>query len=302
MVYFSGQKFKHMIKSMTGYGKAECELSSKKVTVEIKSLNSKQLDINSRISSIYREKDLEIRRIISEKIVRGKIDFCLYCEQLGDTSSASINKPIVMEYINQMTDIYKEFGFGASETMIQSVMRLPDAVKVEHEELDEEEWNCIVKTIGQAIDQLVEFRVQEGRALEIDMLSHIDKIESLRPMVDQFDKERIAKIKAKLEDAFKDISTNIQADPNRFEQELIFYLEKLDINEEKVRLANHCKYFRETLNDDFETGKKLGFIAQEIGREINTMGSKANNSDIQKIVIQMKDELEKIKEQSLNVL
>lgn len=291
-----------MIKSMTGYGKAECELASRKITVEIKSLNSKQLDINSRFSSTYREKDLEVRRILSEQLIRGKIDFSLYCEQLGDSSSAAINKPVVLSYYHQMEDIYSELNIPISELAVQTIMRLPDAVKIDHSELDETEWAIILKTISDAIRQVQQFRIQEGLALEADIISHIDRIIELKNKVEPFEEERIERVKNRLNDALKDLSGNVQADQNRFEQELIFYLEKLDINEEKVRLENHCQYFVETLNDDNETGKKLGFIAQEIGREINTMGSKANHSDIQKLVIQMKDELEKIKEQTLNIL
>jgi uncharacterized protein (TIGR00255 family) len=287
---------------MTGYGKAECELSSKKITVEIKSLNSKQLDINSRFPSTYREKDLEVRRIISERLTRGKVDFNLYCEQLGGSSNAAINKQVVMDYYRQMGDIYSDLGLEMRERALQTIMRLPDAVKIDHEELDETEWAIILKSIHDTIDQVQSFRVQEGLALETDIISHIDRIIELKNQVDRYEEERIVRVKTRLSDAFADFSGNAQVDPNRFEQELIFYLEKLDINEEKVRLENHCKYFIETLKDDNETGKKLGFIAQEIGREINTLGSKANHSEIQKLVIQMKDELEKIKEQSLNIL
>jgi len=287
---------------MTGYGKAECELSSKKITVEIKSLNSKQLDINSRFSSTYREKDLEVRRILSEQLTRGKIDFNLFCENLGATSNASINKPIVLDYYRQMSEIYKELQVSPGESLLPTILRLPDSVRVDHEELDEAEWTIILGAINEAINQVKQFRIQEGQALEADIISHIERIIELKNYVEPYEEERIERVKTRLYDALKDISSNAQADPNRFEQELIFYLEKLDINEEKVRLENHCRYFVETLNDDNETGKKLGFIAQEIGREINTMGSKANHSEIQKLVIQMKDELEKIKEQSLNIL
>ncbi len=287
---------------MTGYGKAECELSSKKITVEIKSLNSKQLDINSRFSSTYREKDLEVRRIISEQLTRGKIDFGLFCENLGTTSNASINKPIVLDYYRQMNEIYDDLHLTQGESLLPTILRLPDSVRVDHEELDEAEWTIILGAINEAINQVKQFRIQEGLALETDIISHIERIIELKNYVEPYEEERIERVKNRLYDALKDISLNAQADPNRFEQELIFYLEKLDINEEKVRLENHCRYFVETLNDDNETGKKLGFIAQEIGREINTMGSKANHSEIQKLVIQMKDELEKIKEQALNIL
>ncbi|HNW52511.1 YicC family protein (plasmid) [Trichlorobacter lovleyi] len=291
-----------MIKSMTGYGKAECELPSKKITIEIKSLNSKQLDINSRFPGIYREKDIEVRKIIAEKLERGKVDFSLYCEQLGLESNAVINKPIVNAYYTQLAEIYRDLNMEMSELAITSILRLPDAVKVDHEELDEEEWKMIVSRINAAIDMLNSFRVQEGNALEADIVSHIDLIVKLKNQIEPYESERIERIKTRLSDALSNLSDNVQADPNRFEQELIFYLEKLDINEEKVRLENHCTYFIETINEPYPSGKKLAFIAQEIGREINTLGSKANHSEIQKLVIKMKDELEKIKEQLLNIL
>lgn len=286
---------------MTGYGKAECELSSKKITVEIKSLNSKQLDISSRIPNIYKSKDIEIRKMISEKLVRGKVEFTLYYEQMGEEANASINIPIVKNYFEQLKKVYSEFNFEMSEIAIQSIIRLPDAVKMEHEELNEEDWLKISEVVEQAIEQTDQFRIQEGLALEQDILSQIQLILNLKELVTPFENERIELVRTRLSDALKELKNNLQNDQNRFEQELIFYLEKLDINEEKVRLENHCKYFLETL-EEATPGKKLGFISQEIGREINTMGSKANHTEIQKLVIQMKDALEKIKEQSLNVL
>jgi uncharacterized protein (TIGR00255 family) len=291
-----------MIKSMTGYGKTECELPSKKITIEIKSLNSKQLDINSRFPGIYREKDIEVRKIISERLERGKVDFNLYCEQLGLESNANINKPIVNAYYAQLSEIYKELNMEITELAIQSILRLPDVVKVIHEELDENEWKIILGKINEAIDTLNLFREQEGTALETDIVSHIDLILQLKNQIEPYESERVDRIKTRLFDALNSLSANIQSDPNRFEQEMIFYLEKLDINEEKVRLENHCVYFLETIKEPYPSGKKLGFIAQEIGREINTLGSKANHSEIQKLVIVMKDELEKIKEQLLNIL
>lgn len=293
---------KSMIKSMTGYGKSECELPSKKITIEIKSLNSKQLDINTRIPSIYREKDIEIRKIIGERLERGKVDFNLYCEQLGDESNANINKSIVLSYHRQLLDIYSELNMEMTERTVQGILRLPDSVKVNYEELDENEWKLILEKIEEAIGRLNKFREQEGNALKEDIVSHIDNIRSLKEQVTPYESERIDRVKLKLNDALANLSGNVQSDPNRFEQELIFYLEKMDINEEKVRLENHCKYFLETIKEPIPSGKKLGFIAQEIGREINTLGSKANHTEIQKLVIVMKDELEKIKEQSLNIL
>lgn len=291
-----------MIKSMTGYGKSELELPNKKITIEIKSLNSKQLDISSRFPGVYKEKDLEVRRIISEMVVRGKVEFSLYCENLGASTNAVINKNIVMSYFDQLKELYGEVNLELTDRLIQTIMRLPDAVKVEHEELDETEWQLIREQIIVAVQKLDKFRIQEGNMLKADMLGNIAAIRSLKEQVPQFEPERIDRIKTRLTDAFKDASTNVQADLNRFEQEMIFYLEKLDVNEEMVRLENHCKYFVETLEKEELVGKKIGFITQEIGREINTLGSKANHTEIQKLVIQMKDALEKIKEQSLNVL
>ncbi|MBN1927101.1 MAG: YicC family protein [Prolixibacteraceae bacterium] len=291
-----------MIKSMTGYGKTECELPNKKITIEIKSLNSKQLDINTRIPGIYKEKEIEVRKLTGEKLERGKVDISIYCEQHGDETNAIINKPIVLSYFSQLMDIYTELDIESSERAIQSILRLPDSVKVGHEELDENEWAAILKKIIEALNMVDNFRIQEGKALQEDIVNHIHKIIELKEGLAQYETERIDRIKNRLTEAFNNASGNIQVDKNRFEQEMIFYLEKFDINEEKVRLLNHCNYFIETINEPMSLGKKLGFIAQEIGREINTLGSKANHSDIQKIVIIMKDELEKIKEQSLNIL
>ena len=287
---------------MTGYGKAECELPNKKITIEIKSLNSKQLDINARFPSTYKEKDIEVRKLIAEKMERGKVDFNLYCEQLGDSSNAHINKPVVLSYHHQMAEIMNELGYGKDSDIFNAILRLPDSVKIEHEELDENEWKAIREQIEAAIDHLNEFRVQEGIALEKDILSHVNEIISLKEQVTPFEPERMERLKDRLTEALADLSTNVQSDPNRFEQEMIYYLEKWDINEEKVRLNNHCQYFLETIAEPVSNGKKLGFISQEIGREINTMGSKANHPEIQKLVIKMKDELEKIKEQTLNIL
>ncbi len=291
-----------MIKSMTGYGKAECELPNKRITIEIKSLNSKQLDINARFPSTYKEKDIEVRKLIAEKLERGKVDFNLYCEQLGASSNAHVNKPVVVAYHQQLSEIEKELGYTPNEDIFSTIMRLPDAVKIEYEELDEDEWKQIRAKIEEAITHLNEFRSQEGIALEQDILSHVNEISALKDQVTPFESERMEHLKKRITEALNELSSNLQSDPNRFEQEMIYYLEKWDINEEKVRLDNHCKYFIETIAEPRSNGKKLGFISQEIGREINTMGSKANHPDIQKLVIKMKDELEKIKEQALNIL
>lgn len=286
---------------MTGYGKAECELPNKKITIEIKSLNSKQLDINTRIPNIYKSKEISIRKLLSEKLVRGKIEFMLYFEQLGDESNAAINLPVVKNYFKQLKEVYSEIGQEIDKDVIPSLLRLPDAVKIEYEEVDDEEWALIFEHIKIAVDLLDKFRIQEGKALDNDLREQIEIITKRKEQVLPFEKERIEAVKSRLTDALKELQNSIQSDKNRFEQELIFYLEKFDINEEKVRLDNHCKYFIETL-EEHTPGKKLAFISQEIGREINTMGSKANHAEIQKLVIKMKDALEKIKEQSLNVL
>lgn len=286
---------------MTGYGKAERELSDKKITIEIKSLNSKQLDISTRLPNIYKSKDIEIRKMLSEKLERGKVEMSLYYDYMGEEGNARINTPVVKNYFKQLKTVYDDLGFEMSELAIPTIIRLPDAVKIEHEELDEEEWENIAEMVKEAIAKLEQFRIQEGLALEQDIVSQIDNILSLRNQIAPFESERIEMVKTRLSDTLKELSNNVQYDQNRFEQELIFYLEKLDINEEKVRLENHCKYFMDTLKEP-SPGKKLGFISQEIGREINTMGSKANHAEIQKMVIQMKDALERIKEQSLNVL
>ena len=291
-----------MIKSMTGYGKAECELPHKKVTVEIKSLNSKQLDVNTRISGIFREKDIEIRRTISDRLIRGKIDFILYVESLGDETNSNINSAVVKSYYSQLTVISNELGLPADERLLQVIMGLPDAVKTEREELEESEWEQITKTIEKAIAGLDKFRKQEGQILKTDIVQNIEQITQLLDQIEPFEKERVAKVKERIYEGLKELSSTEQVNENRLEQEMIFYLEKLDVNEEKVRLRNHCSYFLQTLELDEAVGKKLGFIAQEIGREVNTLGSKANHSEMQKLVILMKDALDRIKEQSLNNL
>lgn len=287
---------------MTGYGKAECELPHKKVTVEIKSLNSKQLDVNTRISGIFREKDIEIRRTISDRLIRGKIDFILYVESLGDETNSNINSAVVKSYYSQLTVISNELGLPADERLLQVIMGLPDAVKTEREELEESEWEQITKTIEKAIAGLDKFRKQEGQILKTDIVQNIEQITQLLDQIEPFEKERVAKVKERIYEGLKELSSTEQVNENRLEQEMIFYLEKLDVNEEKVRLRNHCSYFLQTLELDEAVGKKLGFIAQEIGREVNTLGSKANHSEMQKLVILMKDALERIKEQSLNIL
>jgi uncharacterized protein (TIGR00255 family) len=291
-----------MIKSMTGYGKAECELALKKITIEVRSLNSKLLDVNTRIPGVYREKELEIRRELSDRLIRGKVDFNLFSESLGVESNSAINSSMVKSYYKQLAEINKEFQLPVTELTLQIIMQLPDVVKTTRDELDENEWMIIVSAIHQALDALDVFRTQEGLSLYNDIIFNINTITTLLDQVAPYELERTAKVKERILDGLKELSSPEGVDHNRLEQEMIFYLEKLDINEEKVRLGNHCSYFLETMELDEPTGKKLGFIAQEIGREINTLGSKANHTEMQKLVIGMKDALERIKEQLLNAL
>jgi len=287
---------------MTGFGKAEFEVNNKKFTIEIKSLNSKQVDINTRIPAIYREKDIEIRKELSDKLERGKIDFNIYVESLGDESNSKINEPILRSYFKQLSKISAELNLATDHSTLQAALRLPDVVKTEYQTLDEEEWEIILKNIRKAIADIDKFRVQEGDALKVDILKSIELIQLLLVQIEPFEGQRIEALRTRLTENLDKLSLNGNVDKNRFEQELIFYLEKLDINEEKVRLANHCEYFIDTVTEPVATGKKLAFISQEIGREINTIGSKANNTEIQRIVVQMKDYLERVKEQLLNVL
>lgn len=291
-----------MIQSMTGFGKATCEFGNKKIVVEIKSLNSKQLDVSTRISGLYREKDIEIRNELSQKLERGKIDLSLYVDNSGKESVTQINQSVIESYYQQIKALADNIGVDMPTNWFDILLRLPDTMKTETVELDENEWLEIKKTIGLAIDQLTEFRIQEGKSLEAVFTNKIGHIGDLLVETAPFEAERVDKIKARLEENLQALSDKIDYDKNRLEQELIFYIEKLDVNEEKVRLRNHLDYFVETMQHEKSPGKKLGFIAQEIGREINTLGSKANNSDMQKIVVLMKDDLEQIKEQVLNVL
>ncbi len=287
---------------MTGFGKATCEYGNKKIVIEIKSLNSKQLDVSTRISGLYREKDIEIRNELSQKLERGKIDFSLYVDNSGKESVTQINQSVIESYYHQIKTLSDNIGIDVPANWFDILLRLPDTMKTEMVELDEIEWLEIRKTIASGIEQLTAFRIQEGKSLEAifnDKIAHIGQLlEETAP----FEAERVKKIKARLEENLQALSDKIDFDKNRLEQELIFYIEKLDVNEEKMRLHNHLDYFIETMQFEKSPGKKLGFIAQEIGREINTLGSKSNNSEMQKIVVQMKDDLEQIKEQVLNVL
>jgi uncharacterized protein (TIGR00255 family) len=282
---------------MTGFGKASLQLPSKKITVEIKSLNSKGLDLNTRMSSIYREMELGLRNQISQLLERGKIDFSLYIEITGEETASKINVPIVKGYMNQLKEVNES---GDETELLKMAIRMPDALKTEREEIDEKEWQEIQKVINQALENIVQFRKDEGASLEKEFQLRIAKIRSLMTEAVAYDAERVATVKTRLRTALDELK--VAVDENRFEQELIFYLEKYDITEEKVRLENHLNYFIETLSGNEANGRKLGFITQEMGREINTMGSKSNHSEMQKLVVMMKDELEKIKEQVLNVL
>lgn len=291
-----------MIQSMTGFGKATCEYANKKIVVEIKSLNSKQLDISTRVSGLYREKDIEIRNELSQQVERGKVDFALYVDNSGKESVTQINQSVVESYYRQIRQLSENIGIEVPSNWFEVLLRLPDTMKTETIELDENEWLEIRKTIAEAVGQLREFRIQEGKSLEAVFNARIAHIGELLTQIEPFEQERIEKIKTRLQENLQALSEKIDYDNNRLEQELIFYIEKLDVNEEKVRLRNHLDYFIETMQNEKAPGKKLGFIAQEIGREINTLGSKSNHSEMQKIVVAMKDDLEQIKEQVLNVL
>ena len=286
-----------MIQSMTGFGKATLQLPSKKITVEVKSLNSKGLDLNVRMPSVYRELELGLRNEIAVRLERGKVDFSVYVEMTGEQTSTKINVPIVRAYIEQMRGVIAD----ADETeLMKMAVRMPEALKTERDEIDENEWKQIQTVIDEAIENINSFRKSEGVALEKEFLHRIANIMTLMNNAVEYDAERVETVKSRLRTALDELQVNV--DENRFEQELIFYLEKYDITEEKVRLENHLNYFIETLAGTEANGRKLGFITQEMGREINTMGSKSNHSEMQKLVVMMKDELEKIKEQVLNVL
>lgn len=291
-----------MIKSMTGFGKAEFEVNNKKITIELKALNSKQIDINARIPSVYREKEIELRKVLAEKLVRGKIDLSIYVENHGEESNSKINEPILKSYFDHLKEINAGLGLPTDQTIMQAILRLPDVVKTEHETLDEEEWQVILEHLHKATKDINDFRIREGEALEADIVSNTENIRNLLTQVAPFEAQRINTIKSRLTENLGKLNLNGNVDENRFEQELAYYLDKMDMNEEKVRLENHCIYFIETLSQPEPSGKKLSFISQEMGREINTLGSKAYESNIQRIVVQMKDHLERIKEQLLNVL
>ena len=288
-----------MIQSMTGYGKAVLQLPTKKVTIEIKSLNSKNLDLNVRIPSYYKEKELAVRKKLASALVRGKIDFSIYVEMTSDETSTKVNKSVVKQYIEQLRNTI-DAERASDVVLLEMAIRMPDALTTEREELDENEWDLINQNIDIAITEIVQYRIDEAASLEVDFRERIANINTYLNEVKALDSDRVENVKTRLKKAIDDLK--VDTDENRFEQELIYYLEKLDINEEKVRLANHLDYFLQTLASEDSNGKKLGFIVQEMGREINTTGSKANYAPMQKAVIQMKNELEQIKEQILNVL
>ena len=290
-----------MVKSMTGFGKGEAALQNKKITVEIRSLNSKQLDLGLRLPAVYRQSEYEIRNIIARTIQRGKVDVFVTVESQDVETPARINKEVFREYLRQMPDTLAFAGIDADyDAIVPVIMRLPEVVSTETESISDEEHAALIAATEAAAARLDAFRMQEGAILIADLLGRVDRIESYKEEVVPFEKARTETIKARILDNLEKLQADV--DRNRLEQEMIFYLEKLDITEEKVRLANHCRYFREVAAGEEGAGRKLGFIAQEMGREINTMGSKANESNIQILVVKMKDELEKIKEQVLNIL
>ena len=286
---------------MTGFGKVTAELPSKKVTVEIKALNSKQLDLSTRIPSIYKDKEMELRSLLLQSLERGKVEFNIFIEYIGKDTPTQINLAAVENYYNQIKVIAEKLNISVPNDWFQTLLRMPDAIKSETVEPDESEWEVVLETVKDAIKHLCDFRIQEGAMLQKLFEQKIANIATLLKEVEKYEGERIEKIKARIMDNLQKIAEK-DYDKNRFEQEMIYYIEKLDITEEKVRLQNHCNYFREVARSEEGVGRKLGFIAQELGREINTLGSKANEATMQKMVVEMKDELEKIKEQLLNIL
>ncbi len=291
-----------MIKSMTGYGKAMAETPQKKITIEIKSLNSKQLDLITKLPWLYKEKEPEIRNLISQKLDRGKIELSVYFDILEDEGVPMFNRSLIKNYFSQLKDIAGELGISIDDQILPMIMKLPDALKTEKPELPEDEWELVRGQILESLMVLDLYRTEEGKSIESDMKGSVSKILSYLNSVETFEPGRISKVREKLISILEENTGSENVDKNRFEQELIFYLEKYDINEEKVRLNKHCEYFLETINTNSPNGKILSFITQEIGREINTIGSKANDASIQKLVVMMKDELEKIKEQTNNIL
>jgi|SaaInlV_200m_DNA_2_1039689.scaffolds.fasta_scaffold10267_2 uncharacterized protein (TIGR00255 family) len=291
-----------MLKSMTGYGKAGCELSTKIISIEIKTLNSKQTDIYTKLPGIYREAETELRNVLARKLERGKIEVAIWYEITEVERKTVINQSVLLDYLEQLNGLNEQIKVPDNDVLIPIAMRLPDILTIHKQEFDPEEWAQVMKAIYEAIDHLKQFREQEGRNLEVDIKNRINNIRELIPEIEKYEAGRIERTRERLDTNLVQHIGQDKIDSNRFEQEILYFIEKLDITEEKVRLHSHCNYFLETINEEGPVGKKLGFISQEIGREINTIGSKANDKDMQKLVIQMKDELEKIKEQTLNVL
>ena len=291
-----------MIESMTVYGKSVVTFNEKKISVEIKSLNSKNLDLSTRIAPLYREKEIEIRQMVAKSLIRGKVDFSIWVEKDNEADTTAINEVLVENYYRQIKQLSARTGIPEPEDWYATLLRMPDVTtKTEQETLDEAEWNVVTEAINEALKKIVAFRQQEGEALQKKLMEKVQNIGALMSSIEPYEKARVEKIRTRIIDSLKDIP-DANYDQNRLEQELIYYIEKLDINEEKQRLFNHLKYFEETLNEAPGQGKKLGFIAQEMGREINTTGSKSNQAEMQNIVVRMKDELEQIKEQVLNAL
>ena len=291
-----------MIQSMTGYGKAVVAYNGKKINVEIKSLNSKTLDISTRIAPLYREKEMELRQMIAQELIRGKVDFSLWIEKDAAVDAIPINGALVENYYHQIQDISAKTGIPLPNDWFYTLLRMPEVMtKTEVEVLEDEEWSVACKAVQEALGNLKAFRKQEGEALQKKFSEKLDNIENLLDSIEKYEKSRVEKIRSRIIEGIKSVS-EVDYDKNRLEQELIYYIEKLDISEEKQRLANHLKYFRSTMTEEDAQGKKLGFIAQEMGREINTTGSKSNLAEMQNIVVMMKDELEQIKEQVLNAL
>lgn len=291
-----------MIQSMTGYGKSVVTFNEKKISVEIKSLNSKNLDLSTRIAPLYREKEIEIRQMVAKSLIRGKVDFSIWVEKDNEADTTAINEVLVENYYRQIKQLSARTGIPEPEDWYAILLRMPDVTtKTEQETLDEAEWNVVTEAINEALKKIVAFRQQEGEALQKKFMEKVQNIGALMSSIEPYEKVRVEKIRTRIIDSLKEIP-DASYDQNRLEQELIYYIEKLDISEEKQRLFNHLRYFEETLNEAPGQGKKLGFIAQEMGREINTTGSKSNQAEMQNIVVRMKDELEQIKEQVLNAL
>lgn len=291
-----------MLKSMTGYGKATCTFENKTITIEIKAVNSKQIDINTRFPILYKEKEVEIRNEISRKAERGKIDAYIIVEQTETEKSLQFNQTCIKDYFLQIKKLAEELHVPVTEQLLIATLRMPDSLKAETHTLSTDEWEIILACLQEALQAFQNFRQQEGKALEKDISERVYSIEKFLSEIEPFEKSRVLKVRERLHKNLSEFIPSTSIDANRFEQEIVYFLEKLDVTEEKVRLQNHCSYFIDTLKNSDSPGRKLGFIAQEMGREINTIGSKANDSDIQKFVVLMKDELEKIKEQLLNIL